>query len=82
MSTFLDSFLTFSGKLLAVPLLARATLSIVDRTLGSSIYGSLSCLVASLAFSLAHVQSSSSSSISNHTIVILLHFLLSSLIDL
>jgi len=81
-STFLDSFPTFSGKLLAVPLSARAMLSVVDRTLGTGACGSLSCLVASLAFSLAHVQSSSSSPVGNHTTVILLHFLLSSLIDL
>src|SRR5258706_16444333 len=81
MSTFLDSFPTFSGKLLVVPRSARATLSVVDRTLGSCVCGSIPCLVASLAFSLAHVQSSSSSSVGNHTTVILLHFLLSLLID-
>jgi hypothetical protein len=54
-SIFLDSFLTFSSKLLVVPRSARATLSIVDRTLGSGVYGSIPYLVASLAFSLAHV---------------------------
>ena len=37
MSTFLDSFPTFSGKLLAVPCSARAMLSVVDRTLGSGV---------------------------------------------
>jgi hypothetical protein len=80
-STFLDSFPTFSGKLVVVPRSARATLSVVERILGSGVCGPVPCLVASLAFSLADVQSASSSPFGNHTTVIVLHFLLSLLID-
>ena len=80
-STLLESFPTLSGKLLVVPHSACATLSVVDRALGSGVCGSVPCRVASLAFSLAHVQSSSSSSVGNHTTVIVLHFLLSFLMD-
>ena len=80
MSTFLDSFPTFSGKLPVVPRLARAMLSVVDRALGSGVCGSVPCRVVSLAFSFARVYSSSSSSVGKTT-VILLHFLLSSAID-
>jgi hypothetical protein len=77
MSTRLDSFPTFSGRLFVGPRLARAVLSVVDRALGSGLCGTLPCRVAPLAFSLAHVQSSSSSPLDNHTAVITLHFLLS-----
>jgi hypothetical protein len=54
-STLLENFLTLSSKLLVVPRLARATLSVVDLALGTSVYGSLPYRVASLAFSLAYV---------------------------
>lgn len=82
MSTFLDSLPTFSGKLVVVPRSARATFSVVDRILGIGVRGSMPCRVASLASSLALVQSSSVSLGGNHTTVMLLHFLLSLLIDL
>ncbi len=55
MSAFIDSFPTFSGKLLLVPCSARAVLSVVDRALGRGVYGAVPYRVASLAFSLARV---------------------------
>lgn len=81
-STFLESFPTFPGKLWVGPRLVRATLSVVDLTLGASVCGSAPCRVASLAFSLALVQSSSFSPDGSHTTVIVLLSLLSFLIDL
>jgi hypothetical protein len=54
-STLLENFLTFFGKLLVVSRSARATLSVADRALGSCIYNSLLCRIASLAFYLARV---------------------------
>jgi hypothetical protein len=58
-STFLENFPILSGKLLVVPRVMRAMLSVVDLTLGIGVWGSSPCRVASLAFSLARVQSSS-----------------------
>ncbi len=81
-STLLESFPTFSGNLLVVLLLGVVTLSVVDRTLGTGVCGSLACRVASLAFSLAWAQSSSFSPNGSHTTVILSHFTLSFAMDL
>ena len=80
--TFLECLPTLSGRLLVVPRLARATLSVVDLTLGSCVCGSVPCRVASLAFCLARIQSSSSSPDGSHTTVITLFSLLSFLMDL
>ncbi len=54
-STLLENFLTLSSKLLVVSRLACATLSVVNLALGTSVYSSLPCYIASLAFSLAYV---------------------------
>ena len=54
-STLFENFPTFSGKLLVVPRLARATLSVADRTLKSCVCDSVPRYMASLAFSLARV---------------------------
>ena len=81
-STLLESFPIFSGKLLVVSLLARATLSVVDRTLGSCVCGFVSRRVASLAFYLARVQSSSSLLDGSYTTVITVFSLFSFLMDL
>ena len=81
-STLLDSFPTLSGKVLVVPHLVRAMLSVINLALGTGVCGSLPCHVASFAFSLAQVQSSLSLSGGNHIAVILSHFLLSFAMDL
>ncbi len=53
--TLLESFLTLFSKLLVVPRLAYAILSVVNLALRTSVYSSLPCRVAFLAFSLAYV---------------------------